>query len=117
MEAEKENELNRDVKGEKEDPCACITKMSEWMAKGDSQEECRSCLLGPVTQWYRDELQERGFTELAHDLEAMAVTGQPVEVAQKLDTIKESVPEDVRLRLKDFDCAAQIHTEEETNEQ
>ena len=105
------------VKEEQEDPCACITTMSEWMAKGDTEEECRSCLLAPVTQWYRDELKERGLGDLAQELETMAETSQPLEVAQKLDEIRDKVPEEVKNRLKDFDCAAQVHIEEGKNEQ
>lgn len=105
------------VEEEPEDPCACITTMSEWMAKGDTEEECRSCLLLPVTQWYRDELKERGLDDLAKELEAAAETSQPLELAQKLDEIKDKVPEEVSTRLRDFNCAAQVHIEEPKNGQ
>lgn len=105
-----------EVEEKKKDPCACIINMAEWMAKGDTEEECRSCLLAPVTQWYRDELKERGLGDLVNELEAMAETSQPVEIAQKLDEIRDKVPEEVRNRLRDFDCAAQVHIEEPKDE-
>lgn len=104
-------------KVEKEDPCACIISMAAWIGEGDTEEECRSCLLAPVTQWYRDELKERGLGDLAKELETMAESSQPLEVAQKLDEIRDKVPEEIRNRLKDFDCAAQVHIEEPKNEQ
>jgi len=101
---------------EREDPCACVTNMAEWIAQGDTEEDCRSCLLAPVTQWYRDELKARGLGDLAKELETMAETSQPAELAQKLDEIRDKVPEEVKNRLKDFDCAAQLHTEEPKDE-
>lgn len=108
------------VEKEKENPCAAIRGMKEWIEDGGDESECRPCLLAPVLRWYRDELQQRGLNELAHEME-MAIEGaDPLVIAEKFDDIKNKVPDDIKERLKEFDCAAQLYKEIEetkTNEQ
>jgi len=94
---------------EGEDPCACITGMTEWLQANDDTKECRPCLLPPVIQWYHEELEERGLNDLAQELEAAVHEGDPLLIVKKFDAIKGTVPEDVKERLKEFDCAAQTY--------
>ena len=109
-----ENEDKIEVEKEKESPCAGITGMKEWIEGGDER-ECRPCLLAPVIRWYRDELQQRGLNELAHEMEAAIEGADPLVIAERFDDIKNKVPDDVKERLKEFDCAAQLFKEiEET---
>ncbi len=84
-----------------------LKKMSDWVREEDSEGECRECILGPVTQWYRDELQDRGHTKLAEELIATVDSDDPITICEKFDQIKEDVEVAVRERLLDFDCAAQ----------
>ncbi len=90
--------------------------LKEWI-DGGTEEECRSCLMGPVVEWYRDILDERGMPELAREIEQVAETASPAELAQKLDDVKATVDEEVRNRLKDFDCAMQNYKPGEANEE
>jgi hypothetical protein len=93
---------------------ANLKPMKEWVAiKDPNGKVCKPCLMGPVVQWYRDELKEQGQTEIAETLEKTVNTieGDEQEIALticgELDTIKESVDVALRERLKDFDCAIQ----------
>ena len=91
-----------------DDPCAGCVSMEEWIQNED-EKECRSCLLPPVIQWYRDELEEKGLGNLASQIKTVVEGGNPLLMAKKFDEIKEKVPGDVKERLKEFDCYAQIH--------
>jgi hypothetical protein len=88
--------------------------MAEWI-KEESPIECKPCLLGPVAQWYRDELVDKGHQDKAKTLEELAdatdmdTPEQVLTFCQELDKIKETVEEPLRERLKDFDCAAQSY--------
>lgn len=92
--------------------CPGLKPMAVWI-KEESPIWCKPCTLGPVAQWYRDELAERGHHEIAKSLEELAdstdmdSTEQVLTFCQKLDSIKDTVEESLRERLKDFDCAAQ----------
>jgi G3E family GTPase len=94
------------------DPCACIVSMEEWVQH--PSEVCRPCLLGPVTQWYRDELQEKGLNDLAKEVEE-AVDSGPVVLATKLDEVKNKVSPELKARLREFDCHAQLYREEKSD--
>jgi hypothetical protein len=87
--------------------CAYITNMEEWIKQPDDK-ICRPCLLGPVTQWYRDELQENRLGELAKEVESAVDNGE-VALAAKLDEIKEKVSPELKERLREFDCHAQLY--------
>lgn len=102
-------ELTEQLPESDDDPCACTIGMAKWMEQGDTEDECRSCLLAPVTQWYRDELEERGLGDVAKELEDLGEGATPIEIAQKLDEIKDRLPDDVRTRLREFDCSAQVY--------
>lgn len=86
--------------------------MADWIAEPDPK-VCRPCTLGPVAQWYRDELKTQGQTEHAATLEELAErtnVDDPASVltmCQELDKIKASVGIPLRERLEDFDCAVQ----------
>jgi len=94
-----------------DDPCACIIDMREWIQQPDDQ-KCRPCLLGPVTQWYRDELQAKGLNDLATEVEK-AVEGGEIALATKLDEVKDKVSPELKARLREFDCHAQLYEGEE----
>jgi hypothetical protein len=93
-----------------DDPCAGCVSMEEWIQNED-ESECRSCLLPPVIQWYRDELQEKGLDNFAGQIKTAVESGDPLLMAKKFDEIKEKVPDNVKERLKEFDCYAQMHKE------
>lgn len=107
--------MAEEVKPE-EDPCACTIPLKEWMELGD-EDLCRSCMLAPLTQWYRDELVEQGLGDIAKEIEEAGEREGPVELSQKLDEIKERVSDDVKERLREFDCEAQLYTGEDNVEE
>lgn len=80
--------------------------MADWIQEEDPK-NCRPCLLGPIAQWYRDELLEQKHEALAQSLIEKAANEDPLTLCQELDRIKAVVGESTRERLKDFDCAAQ----------
>ncbi len=88
--------------------CADIVGMKEWVSKEDGP-TCRPCLLAPVAQWYRDELQERGITDLAQEIEQAADQLDHIGLAETLDNIKGKVEPEVKNRLLEFDCLAQTY--------
>ncbi|KKL08561.1 hypothetical protein LCGC14_2574660 [marine sediment metagenome] len=87
-----------------------LQPMAPWV-EGGTENECRPCILGPVVQWYRDELKEKGLSEEAAALVEVADNPEssPLQVCEKLDRIKDEVGEPIRERLKEFDCAAQTY--------
>ncbi len=96
-------------------PCNCpkpVIPMQEWVTAKD-QEGCRPCVIGPVVQWYWDELKGRGYQEKADKLGKMAENldeenyEQIIGICKEFDDIKEDVSEAARERLKDFDCELQ----------
>lgn len=92
----------------KTDPCASVIAMGTWVQQPSGDGLCRPCLLAPVTQWYMDVLRTEGMHGLATDLEG-AVDGGDVALAAKLDEVKGRVAPELRARLKEFDCHAQLY--------
>ena len=81
--------------------------MQAWLQEA-SPEDCRSCLLGPVVQWYHSELTAQGLKDLSETLEeVISRDDEGLETVKVLDTIKTQVSDDLAARLRDFDCAAQ----------
>jgi hypothetical protein len=111
-----ESESAVEEKPTQEEPKACpnLLPMAEWI-KGDDPDTCRPCTLTPVVQWYYTELKEKGFTELAADLEAEVDVLEDDNVEQikalckDLDAIKAQVPAELRKRLEEFDCSIQSY--------
>lgn len=91
-------------------PCEDLKPMEKWVEEG-TEEECRPCILGPVTQWYSEELRENNYAQRADDLEELATQEEttPVRLCKELDTIKKEVPKPLKQRLQDFDCQAQLY--------
>ena len=91
-----------------------IKPMAEWIKEEDPRGICRECLLGPVLQWYHEELEAKGHSEQAHELEKIAQQADelPLQLCKKFDTIKNEVEESLRERLLEFDCAAQSYEPE-----
>lgn len=90
-----------------------LKPMADWVQEGECilgpSELCHECILGPIVQWYTDELETRGHTQLAQELNQVA-TGDDstyLEICEKLDIIKKQADESLRERLLEFDCAAQ----------
>ena len=96
---------------ENDNPCTHIIHMRDWIQQPDDK-ICRPCLLGPVIQWYRDELQAKGLNDLAIEVEG-AIEGGEITMATKLDEIKSKVSPELKARLREFDCYAQIYKGEE----
>ena len=92
--------------------CPNLQPMAEWI-KGETPGTCRPCTLTPVVQWYWEELKERGYAELAKELEDEVEVleednvEQIMAICKDLDEIKANAPEDLRKRLEEFDCAIQ----------
>lgn len=116
------------------DPCSDVVSMTQWMEKdtsgffnlndpgapeehesivGANGEVCRPCLLPPLIQWYMEELQEKGFDNLAGEIKTAVEGGDPLLIAKRFDEVKENVPDDVKQRLREFDCYAQTYKYEE----
>jgi hypothetical protein len=86
-----------------------LKPMKDWVQETDP-EKCRSCMLGPVVQWYEETLREQGEVSLAIELVDNALNNKeatPLTICEQLDKIKAAVGESLRERLKDFDCSAQ----------
>ena len=96
-----------------------LKPMAEWVVEEDPRGICRECLLGPVLQWYRDELNEKGYSKFAEELNTIAKAAEvlPLQLCEKFDTIKNEVEESLRERLKDFDCATQSFNPDEVLEE
>lgn len=97
--------------------CQDTKPMADWLKEESAQ--CRPCLMGPVVDWYRSELEERGRGDLASELMKMVDeiqdTEEVVKVGEKMDLIKEAVGEgELRGRLKEFDCSVQMYSGEAT---
>lgn len=116
------------------DPCSCILSMKQWMEEDTSGfcniagpdipeepgiivsangEVCRPCLLPPLIQWYMEELREKGFDNFADEIKTVVEGGDPLLMAEKFDEVKEKVPDNVKQRLREFDCYAQTYKYEE----
>jgi len=86
--------------------------MAEWI-KGEEPGTCRTCIIGPVIQWYYEELKERGYDDIAAQLKAEVDVQEEDNVEQlmalckDLDDIKASAPEELRKRLEEFDISIQ----------
>ena len=88
-----------------------IKPMAEWIKEEDPQGICRECTLGPVLQWYHDELEAKGHSEQAKELEKISRQAEelPLQLCEKLDRIKGEVEKPLRERLLEFDRAAQSY--------
>ena len=92
-----------------------IKPMKDWVQEEDSKGICRECLLAPVLQWYREELNAKGYTKFVGELNQIARAAEvlPLTLCEKLDNIKSEVEELLRERLEEFDCAAQTYEPED----
>ena len=88
-----------------------IKPMATWVQEEDPNGICRSCLLAPILQWYREELNEKGLSKFTEELDTIARAAEvlPLQLCEKLDKIKSEVEESLRERLEEFDCAAQTY--------
>ncbi len=92
-----------------------LKPMATWIKEEDPRGLCRECLLGPVLQWYRDELNEKGHSNFVKELDEIAHVAEvlPLQLCEELDKIKSGVEESLRERLEEFDCAAQAYEPED----
>lgn len=86
-----------------------LKPMADWVEEEDPTGFCRECVVGPVVQWYTDELETRGQTTLAQELNEVATGDDSTysEICEKLDNIKKQADKSLKDRLLEFDCAAQ----------
>ena len=92
-----------------------LKPMAMWVQEEDPEGICRECLLAPVLQWYREELEAKGYTKFVSELNQIARAAEvlPLTLCEKLDNIKSEVEELLRERLEEFDCAAQAYVPED----
>jgi len=88
-----------------------LQPMATWVQEEDPKGICRECLLGPVLQWYRETLNEKGHSNLTDELNKIARAAEvlPLQLCEEFDKIKVEVEESLRERLLEFDCAAQTY--------
>ena len=88
-----------------------LKPMATWVQEEDPKGICRDCLLAPVLQWYREELNEKGHKEFVSELDALARQAEllPLRLCEEFDKIKSEVEGQLRERLEEFDCAAQTY--------
>jgi len=95
-----------------EEKCPVELKpMATWVQEEDPKGICRECLLAPVLQWYREELNEKGYSKFTEELDTIARTAAvlPLQLCEAFDKIKSEVEKSLRERLEEFDCAAQAY--------
>ncbi|MBA7687149.1 hypothetical protein ES703_95609 [subsurface metagenome] len=92
-----------------------LKPMKDWVQEEDPRGICRECLLAPVLQWYRDELDAKGYSKFVGELNEIARAAEvlPLHLCEKFDKIKGEVEESLRERLEEFDCAAQAYEPED----
>jgi hypothetical protein len=109
---------NEGVTVENTDVCSCTVPMAEWVKKDDKV--CHPCLIGPVVQWYKETLEERGKADLANDLMKTVDEHGDTEIepiCAKLDDIKEKAGDDkLKARLREFDCEVQNFAKQQVQE-
>ena len=93
------------LEGQKPECPVKLAPMEDWI--GEDASFCRPCILPVNISWYKDELKNRGMAELAGEIEKAQDTQDPVQVCKVMDEVKGKVPNDLRYRLLEFDCATQ----------
>lgn len=70
---------------------------------------CVPCDLSVIAPWYRDELTEKGYPELAAEVDALVESELgDLHTAETLDRVRAEVTDDAtRERLEHFDCLMQ----------
>jgi len=92
-----------------------LKPMAVWVQEEDPRGICRECLLGPVLQWYREVLDEKGYSKFTEELNIIARAAEvlPLQLCEEFDKIKGEVEEPLRERLEEFDCAVQAYVPED----
>jgi len=92
-----------------------LKPMATWISEEDPQGICRECLLAPVLQWYRDELNDKGYSTFVEELDRLEKKAEllPLQLCEEFDKIKGDVEESLRERLEEFDCSAQAYKPED----
>ena len=83
-----------------------VESVEDWISNG-TEEDCRSCLLPALTDFYVGALEGAGETEKAVELKQVYETGDILTIVQKMDNIRGSVGEATRNSLRNLDCFAQ----------
>ena len=83
--------------------------LADWVVAGPA-DGCRPCALPITIGWYRDALKERGYGDVAEQLEKAATHEDPLTTAKRMDTIKATVRPEVRRHLIDLDAAVQANS-------
>lgn len=110
-------EPNVSVEGEPSEAVTCDPiPLKQWIAEEAPGELCRPCVLPVGMAWYYGELRDKGLGDLADQLDRVKESGDPGQVAALMDELKAQVPEEVRSRLRDFDCAMQVNVQADPNE-
>lgn len=93
--------------------CANVKPMTEWIELPEEDGTCRPCILPIALAWYTQELEEAGHHDLAAQLQEVEGIDNltPLQVAEKLDKIKDSVDSSLRTRLQELDCTVQVNAQ------
>jgi len=104
-------------------PEACENKpgMVDWLNEegADEDESCRPCAVPTAGKWYIEEFTELGLTEEAEELQAFMEQDavDPLQLAEKLDNIKETAHPGLHNRFRELDCSVQVNVDSIAEEQ
>ncbi len=90
-----------------------IKPIKDWLAAGKTKNElgenCPPCLLAPLGSFYLGILEENNLVAEAKGLQDIWKDQDGEKAAELLDDIKTRVPENVKAKLLEIDCAAQSY--------
>jgi hypothetical protein len=77
----------------------------------ENENTCAPCVLPVALTWYWEALEEHGRPELGAELRQLADGPEitALQLAQKLDKIKDAVTGGLRSYLKELDCTLQVN--------
>lgn len=89
-----------------------LLTMEKWVETGDpSADSCRPCALPVTLQWYAEELEKNGLSDLSAQIKDIGLTADPLTLAREMDRVKATVEPGLRSRLLDFDQAIQVNVD------
>lgn len=111
MDQHNENDEQQKLSQRKPQCRVSLKPMSKWLEEDTSY--CRPCILPVTIDWYHQELNKRGYPELAQELDNVRMTLDSTATCELMDKLKDKLPLEVRHQLLEFDCATQEFAAEE----
>ncbi len=90
-----------------------VESSEKWF--GQETAECRACQLAPLASLYLGELELAHEDKLADDLKRVFEDGDVLTITKTMDTIKNSVGQDVKHKLEKLDCFSQSLETQDAN--